>query len=367
MRVLMTADTVGGVWTFAHELASGLLERDCCVLLVSFGRTPSASQRKECDGLKRRFGRHFRYVASEIALEWMDDNAEVFELGAALLEHEAAGFAPDILQSNQFCYGAVEMDVARVVTAHSDVFSWAKACRKEPLGDTPWLRNYVAQVQAGLAAADVVTAPTEWMLNAVEENFVLPNRRRVIPNGRAVPPSFNRPRELRAVTAGRLWDAAKGISLLEHVASPIPIAIAGESEFQTAHGMESVGSARLLGQLSQLEIMELFRDSAIYICPSVYEPFGLSALEAARCGCAVVARDIPSLREVWGDAALFFDSSESLSGILGQLAGDPHLLTAARRRSFERSLTFSRERMVEKYLMLFERVQTESARAEHAA
>lgn len=367
MRVLMTADTVGGVWTFAHELACGLLERDCCVLLVSFGRAPSAWRRKECESLRKRFGRHFRYVPSEIGLEWMEDNAEVFAHGAALLEHEAAVFAPDMLHSNQFCYGAVEMDLARVVTAHSDVFSWAKACRKEPLADTPWLRNYVAQVQAGLRAADAVAAPTQWMLNAVGENFELSQERVVIPNGRAVPPSFNRPRELRAVTAGRLWDEAKGTSLLSDVTSPIPIAIAGESHFQKAQGVQDIGAARLLGQLSQLEVMELFRDSAIYVCPSVYEPFGLSALEAARCGCAVVARDIPSLREVWGDAALFFDSSESLSGILGELAGDPQLLTAARRRSFERSLFFSRERMVERYLMLFEQVLTQSARAEHAA
>jgi glycogen synthase len=367
MRVLMTADTVGGVWTFAQELACGLLERDICVLLVSFGRKPSASQRKECESLRRRFGRHFRYVASDIALEWMADNSESFARGAALLEREAAVFAPDVVHCNQFCYGALQMDVPRLVTAHSDVLSWAKACRKEPLADTQWLRNYLAQVQAGLTAADAVTAPTQWMLNALGENFELPEQRTVIPNGRAVPPSFNRPRELRAVTAGRLWDEAKGISLLGQVTSPIPIAIAGESEFGTSQGVQNIGTARLLGQLSQLETMELFRDSAIYICPSVYEPFGLSALEAARCGCAVVARDIPSLREVWGDAALYFDSGELLAGILGQLAGNPQLLTAARRRSFERSLTFSRDGMVEMYLARLQQLQKLSTRAEYAA
>ena len=136
MRVLMTADTVGGVWTFAHELSCGLLERDCCVLLVSFGRMPSASQRKECEALRRRFGKHFRYVPSEIPLEWMEENAEAFAVGTALLEREAAMFAPDVVHSNQFCYGALKMDVPRVVTAHSDVLSWAKACRKAPLEDT---------------------------------------------------------------------------------------------------------------------------------------------------------------------------------------------------------------------------------------
>lgn len=367
MRVLMTTDTVGGVWTFSQELACGLLERDCCVLLVSFGRAASASQRKQCDEMARRFGRHFRYVASEIPLEWMEDNAEAFSRGAALLEREAAVFAPDVIHSNQFCFGALGVEAARVVTAHSDVLSWAKACRKEPLADTEWLRNYVAQVQAGLSAADAVAAPTEWMMNALEENFDLPELRRVIPNGRSVPQSFNRPRELRAVAAGRLWDEAKGISLLGKIESPIPIAVAGEDRFEMAEAGRELGRVQVLGNLSQLEMMELFKDSSIYICPSVYEPFGLAALEAARCGCAVVARDMGSLREVWGDGALYFDSGESLTGILEELAGDPELLKEARRRSFAHSLYFSRDRMVDMYLKLFEQVQTRSARTEYAA
>jgi len=37
-----------------------------------------------------------------------------------------------------------------------------------------------------------------------------------------------------------------------------------------------------------------------------YEPFGLAPLEAALSRCAIVANDIPSLREVWGSAAMYF-------------------------------------------------------------
>ena len=45
--------------------------------------------------------------------------------------------------------------------------------------------------------------------------------------------------------------------------------------------------------------------AAIYALPAHYEPFGLSILEAAMSGCALVLGDIPSLREIWGDAAVF--------------------------------------------------------------
>ena len=48
--------------------------------------------------------------------------------------------------------------------------------------------------------------------------------------------------------------------------------------------------------------------AAIYALPARYEPFGLSILEAALSGCALVIGDIPSLREIWADAALFVPS-----------------------------------------------------------
>lgn len=367
MRVLITTDTIGGVWTFTRELAVGLLERGNDVLLVSFGRMPSAAQEKQCELLARQFDRHFRYVPTDIPLEWMERNEHAFEAGARVLEHEAAQFAPDVVQSNQFCYGALDVSAPRVVTAHSDVLSWTKACRKQPLEESAWLRRYVEQVQAGLSNADAVVAPTRWMMNAVADSFTLPERRAVIANGRSITAKFDHARELRAVTAGRLWDEAKGIQMLARVTSPMPILIAGESMLESAQARTGVGSAEFIGQLAEAEMIDLLRRSAIYLCLSVYEPFGLAALEAARCGCAVVARDIPSLREVWQDAALYFEDATKLSDLLVRLERDPSFLGQARRSSFERAQCFSRERMVDGYCKLLLNVQVESARAEHVA
>ena len=62
---------------------------------------------------------------------------------------------------------------------------------------------------------------------------------------------------------------------------------------------------RLLGCLAPAQVAEHLARAAIYCLPARYEPFGLSALEAGMSGCALVLGDIPSLREVWGDAALF--------------------------------------------------------------
>lgn len=353
MRILMTTDAVGGVWTFAQELTAGLLERGCSVRLVSFGRTPSAAQQQQCAELVRQYPLRFAFVPSDIPLEWMQQNGRVIEQGSELLQREAALFAPDLIHSSQFCFGALHAGVPRFITAHSDVLSWARACRSGGLPPSEWLDRYIAMVQAGLLAADAVAAPTQWMLHALAESFALPHRAAVVPNGRTIsapPAAATTP---RAVTAGRLWDDAKGIDTLAHVESPIPIAIAGESSVGSRASWMNRPSLEWMGQLSETEMLQLLAERSIYLCLSKYEPFGLAALEAALCGCAVVARDIPSLREVWQDAALYFRDENQLGALLYRLRDDPELLCLARGSAKQRAQRFTRDRMVDGYLGLF--------------
>jgi len=64
--------------------------------------------------------------------------------------------------------------------------------------------------------------------------------------------------------------------------------------------------------------------ASVFALPARYEPFGLAPLEAAHAGCALVLADIPSLREVWDDAAIYVDPD------------DDRALVAALRRLIER-------------------------------
>jgi glycosyltransferase involved in cell wall biosynthesis len=82
----------------------------------------------------------------------------------------------------------------------------------------------------------------------------------------------------------------------------------------------------------------------------------LSPLEAALCGCAIVAREIASMREVWANAALYFRDAEDLSVVLRQLFEDPELLRRYQQRAVERARMFSRERMVESYRTVYSNV-----------
>ena len=368
MRILMTTDTLGGVWSFTKELSNGLLKCGCSVALVSMGREPSSAQREWANAHKAHWDARFRYEALNTPLEWMQENQTAFSGAAHALEEIAEEFGADLLLSSQYCFGALRCDIPRVIVAHSDVLSWAEACRPDGLGSTEWLKRYRDLVQRGLNEADAVVAPTQWMLEALARNFELPVDRHVIANGRTLPAVEaavqKRP---QAVTAGRLWDEAKNLKVLEHVDSPIPLLIAGETEFESTRLWMNDTDVRFVGALGEDELLRLFRESAIYICTSRYEPFGLAPLEAAQCGCAVLANDIPSLREVWGDAALYFSGPESLSSWLWRLSDHPWLLNEAQQIAEERARELTAERMTGEYLTLFRTMLKESLVASHVA
>ncbi len=354
MRVLLTTDTVGGVWTYTRELTEGLLERSHAVALVSFGRLPSREQQAWCSETSSRYPGHFRYLASETPLEWMQNNQTAYSGAEDLLLQVARSFRAELLHSNQFCFGKLPLSLPKLVVAHSDVLSWAAACKPDGLDPSPWLTAYRSLVQDGLSSADAVVAPTHWMLQAISGRFSLPRETRVIPNGRDIsPPAHELDRKLQAVSVGRLWDEAKGVALLSEVASPFPLYVVGEIQHEAVRVTPDLGNAVLLGALDDGALVDLLRSSSIYLMLSIYEPFGLAPLEAALCGCAILSRDISSLREIWGDAALYFREARELTSLLNDLARDPDLLLRMQKRASVRAGEMNRTRMTELYVELY--------------
>ena len=400
MRLLITTDTVGGVWTFTSELTQQLLQRGHEVYLVSFGRTPNPAQQAWASSQTHDKGRHpehnngrhpersegppysarsakaatpqptsaptFTYTPTQIPLEWMQNNTYAYTEGAATLHSIVQTTQPDLILSNQFCFGALPTPIPRIVVAHSDVLSWARACNPSALEPTPWLNRYTAMVQSGLRAATAVVAPTDWMGEALTANFELPHSYTVIPNGASAAPISEVPpqRKLQAITAGRLWDQAKGLDTLQTLTSTIPLLIAGENP---PAPQTSPTNLTNLGPLSQPDLHHHFRQSAIYLCTSRYEPFGLAPLEAALCGCALVLRDLPSLRETWADNALYFNDNTSLTDTLLSLKDNPNLLARYQSRAHQRAQHFTPQRMTDSYLALFNKILNQQQAQQHVA
>ena len=354
MRVLLTTDPVGGVWTFTRELVLGLLQRGDAVALASFGGEPSMAQQVWLREVKDRYREAFRFDSAKAPLEWMERNETAYSGAEHLLLHIIDEFKVEVLHSSQFCFGALPVDLPKVVTAHSDVLSWAEACRPDGLATSDWLRQYLSLVTAGLAGAHAVVAPTVWMGEALQRHYDIPQGVSVIRNGRTVAfASSSERRPLHAVTVGRVWDDAKGLDVLAGVDACMPILVVGEERFESACAPE-LKTVQFLGCMEEKALLETFRRSSLYLVTSIYEPFGLAPLEAALCGCGILARDISSLREVWGDAAQYFADSDSLNRLMSRMSNSPAELRNLQARCGMRARELSAKRMVSRYAAHYE-------------
>jgi glycogen(starch) synthase len=239
-----------------------------------------------------------------------------------------------------------------LVVGHSDVLSWHQAVRGTPAG-SEWDR-YREAVAAGLAAADVLVAPTRAMLDELIRLYDPPCPRLVVHNGSRRRFARGAKRDL-VLTVGRVWDDAKNVEALVRVAPRLSwrVAVAGEGDI--GPGVEP------LGRLGRRELDEVLAAAAIFVEPARYEPFGLAALEAGLAGCALVLGDIPSLREVWGDAALYVspdDDDDELERSLRMLVDDPELRSGLGERARRRALSYSLERTADGYLAAYWRVRS---------
>ena len=358
MHILVTADTLGGVWTYTRELVTGLVRRGERVTLVSFGDIPAVAQTRWMDGLE-----NLDYRPTAFKLEWMLDSEADMEASAQYLQAVVEETSPDLLHLSQFYYGALKCDLPRIVVAHSDVVSWWAAVHKQEPPATDWLRWYRKIVARGLAEASAVVAPSRWMLEQVHLHYGNPESSAVIHNGRN-PGLFNpyTSKERNVVTVGRLWDSGKNVALLLKPELPAPVRIIGCSRHPDLGG-NTFGAAsipenvQLEPEQDEYKLSQTMARAGIYAATSQYEPFGLAPVEAAFSRCAIVASDIPSFRELWGDAAVFFRSNdpEGLRDAVETLLRDPALLRQMGNRALRHAQQrFTAERMVSGYMGLYQ-------------
>lgn len=367
MHALVTADTVGGVWTYVRELVTGLVRRGVQVTLVSLGAIPTAQQVSWMEGLS---GLDFR--ATGFQLEWMQDAPEDIELSSEYLASIVREVKPDVLHLNQYCYGALDVDVPRIVVAHSDVVSWWVSVQGEQPRDSRWMRWYREIVRLGLESATAVVAPSQWMLDAICSYYGKPAHGSVIYNGRN-PNLFNPhiTKEGYVVSVGRLWDGGKQVSLLTQINSPVQVFIAGSEDHPDSaqHSTKHSRASRkvyFMGPQSEAQLRHLYARASMYAATSRYEPFGLAPLEAALSRCAIVANDIPSFHEIWGDAAIYFQANdaESLQNSIEQLATDKARCADYGNRAYHRAREqYTGERMVDAYVSLYQSVVAAEAAA----
>jgi glycogen(starch) synthase len=350
MRVLMTADTVGGVWTYTMELARALAPHQVEIALATMGAPLSGDQRAEVSALA-----NVHVHESTYRLEWMDEPwADVDRAGEWLLGLAHAE-RPAVVHLNGYAHAALPWGAPVLVVGHSCVRSWFAAVQgiAAPGG---W-SVYGERVSAGLHSADVVVAPTRAMLDALELHYGALRRSRVIANGRAAEPFPPGDTQPLIMSAGLLWDDAKNVAALDRVAPalPWPVYVAGDAAAPGASEGRGFTGVRPLGRVDRAQLARWLGRASLYVLPARYEPFGLSALEAALAGCALVLGDIPSLREVWGDAASFVppDDDDAIATAVRALCEDDARRSELSRRARACALELTPARMAQAYATLY--------------
>ena len=115
----MTADTVGGVWTYAIELARALEPFGVEILIATMGAPLSLAQRREAEELP-----HVAVAESKYQLEWMDEPWDDVDAAGTWLLKLARRFKADLVHLNGYVHAALPWNVPVMVVVHSCVLSW---------------------------------------------------------------------------------------------------------------------------------------------------------------------------------------------------------------------------------------------------
>jgi glycosyltransferase involved in cell wall biosynthesis len=118
---------------------------------------------------------------------------------------------------------------------------------------------------------------------------------------------------------------------------------------------EREGWAVHLGYVSAEELAALYRGAEMVLLPSFYEGFGLPAVEALRAGAPLVASDLPVLREVAGEAALYAppERADLWAERVEAMLKDPALREELKRKGLERAGLFDWRRAAEETARAF--------------
>jgi glycosyltransferase involved in cell wall biosynthesis len=284
----------------------------------------------------------------------------------------------DVLHSPHHTTPLLPCGCRRVVTVHDLTFLLL------PERYPPTRRLYF-QVMTRLSArvADAVIVPSEAVRGDVMRLLRVPAERLfVIPE--AAGPAF-RPQDAVAIEAARRRYGLEGPFLLS-VGSLEPgknrerllqafarlrdrglkhsLVVAGqrawryEGEAPLARRLGLAESVRFLGHVPQADLPALYSAADLFVFPSLYEGFGLPALEALACGTPVVASNVSALPEVVGDAALQVSplDVEALADAMDRLLRDDRLRADLRERGLQRAAQFSWEKAARQTAEVYRRV-----------
>ncbi|OGL63333.1 hypothetical protein A3C09_03640 [Candidatus Uhrbacteria bacterium RIFCSPHIGHO2_02_FULL_47_44] len=140
----------------------------------------------------------------------------------------------------------------------------------------------------------------------------------------------------------------EAFAILRQTHPEVKLVMAGkESVFYKKLLEHSMSNVEFVNGPTDVELAELYRNALVYVYPSRVEGFGLPPLEAMSMGIPVAASDIPALREVLGDAAVFFPPNDArhLASVLSDLLVSPEKREQLIQKGYAQTKKYSWQKM----------------------
>lgn len=352
MKLLLTADSVGGVWHYALDLARELGGNGVDTILAHLGPAPNPAQRAAALSIPGA-----TLVETGLPLDWLVDGPAPVRAAGEAIGALARQHRVDLVQLNMPTLAATAAPgVPMLAVTHGCVSTWWQHARAGTPLD-PQFHWHRALMTEGLHTADRVVAPSAGYARVVARHYGLHQPPCVVHNGRAplVEPG-GAPVHDAALTVGRLWDHAKGAALLDQVAATLSVPFHAAGAVRGPHGeTAALDHLHLLGELGPDALADRLAARPVFVSAARFEPFGLAVLEAAAAGCALVLADIPVFRELWDDTALFVPPRHApgYRGAIERLIADAALRRRLGDAAAARAQRYTPARMADAMLALY--------------
>ena len=141
----------------------------------------------------------------------------------------------------------------------------------------------------------------------------------------------------------------------------VPLVIGGKPDYGIGEALrraklsEDTSGVRFTGLIPDEDLPAFYSGAACFVYPSLFEGFGLPALEAMACGAPVIASNRAAIPEVVGNGALSVDpeSVEALAQGMKRILTDRGLSMDLSRRGLARSREFSWEETARRTLAVY--------------